>query len=99
MIDEHAPPDRIRVDEQRHAIVQFGSLGRGTRCPNLQTMRANRGRKERELRLEDIYIRTPAVFCRRGGGRLGLVFEDGPAPPGVRAGMNGVAMSVKPATG
>jgi peptide-methionine (R)-S-oxide reductase len=92
-------------DEHRHGVFSCAGcdldlyssetkFDSGTGWPSFYQPLANAVGTTRDTTL--FMVRT-AVHCRRCGGHLGHVFDDGPKPTGLRYCMNGLAMKFRTA--
>ena len=104
--DTEAPNSSPLLDEHRKGIFACAGCAlplyssdtkydSGTGWPSFYDVLTNAvGKKE-----DNTFFSTRTeVHCRRCGGHLGHVFEDGPPPTGLRYCMNGLALKFVPAT-
>ncbi|MCC7482799.1 MAG: peptide-methionine (R)-S-oxide reductase MsrB [Hyphomicrobiales bacterium] len=104
--DTEAPNSSPLLDEHRKGIFACAGCDlplyssdtkydSGTGWPSFYDVLPNAvGKKE-----DNTFFSTRTeVHCRRCGGHLGHVFEDGPPPTGLRYCMNGLALKFVPAT-
>lgn len=68
----------------------------GTGWPSFYESLTNAIRTREDRRL--IFSVRTEVHCRRCGGHFGHVFDDGPAPTGMRHCLNGLSLTFKPKT-
>lgn len=87
--DNHEPGIYVDVVSGEPLFASVDKFDSGTGWPSFFDVLPNAvGKKEDNT----LFSTRTEVHCRRCGGHLGHVFEDGPQPTGLRYCMNGVAL-------
>lgn len=89
--DNHAPGTYVCAADGNVLFDAKDKFDSGTGWPSF-----TRPATERSVTMEDdssFFMRRTEVLCRRCGGHLGHVFDDGPPPTGKRYCMNSGAMT------
>ncbi len=92
--NEHRPGQFLCAGCALPAFDARTKFDSGTGWPSFWAPIANAVRTRNDTTLG---MSRTEVHCRRCGGHLGHVFDDGPKPTGKRYCMNGVALTFRPA--
>jgi peptide-methionine (R)-S-oxide reductase len=91
--DEHRPGVFTCAGCGQDLFASATKFDSGTGWPSFYQSLGNAVIKRED---DSLGMTRTEVLCSRCGGHLGHVFDDGPAPTGLRYCMNGVAMNFRP---